>query len=282
MLDVLARNEYGFSINFKNNNKFDIVEVTGLNPVSATINSSSIQDYSGSVFNSAYVGNRNIVISIAYNTYNADARQELNECFIPSIPIRLYIDDYFIDGYTESVDYSQFDKKMIIQISIICLYPYFSEKNDNIIKVSNIINLLEFPLNLPSVGVPFGELQDSTSTNISILGDIGTGCIIEAFFDENIDGFKVINTTHNQVVFVDKYFYQGQKLKIDTRFSKKSIILTDTNGNEIDILQYLDTSDINFIELEPNNNIIVFKDGYDNQIYNTDIYIYYTNKKGGL
>ena len=152
MFSISAKNNYGFSINFKNNNKFDILEVTGLNPVSATINSSSIPDYVGSVFNSAYVGNRNIVISIAYNTYNADARQELNECFIPSIPIRLYIDDYFIDGYTESVDYSQFNKKMIIQISIICLYPYFSEENDNIIKVSNIINLLEFPLNLPSVG----------------------------------------------------------------------------------------------------------------------------------
>ena len=109
MFSISAKNNYGFSINFKNNNKFDILEVTGLNPVSATINSSSIPDYVGSVFNSAYVGNRNIVISIAYNTYNADARQELNECFIPSIPIRLYIDDYFIDGYTESVDYSQFN-----------------------------------------------------------------------------------------------------------------------------------------------------------------------------
>lgn len=284
MLDVLARNEYGFSINFKNNIKFDIIDIKGLNPTNATINSSSIPNYSGSIYNSAYIGNRNIVLSIVCNSYDDKARKELNNVFIPSKQLILEIGNYSIEGYVESTEYNPFDNKIITQVSIICLYPYFSAKDENVIKISNISNLFEFPIDLPPYGVEFGEIHEDTMANIVLIGDVGTGCIIEAYFNSQIDGLKINNITHNQSMFIDRIFYNGQKLTIDTRFYKKSIILTLENNTTLNIISNLDITDTNiaWIELEPGDNNVIFTDGYDNTLENTDIYIKFSDKIGGI
>ena len=284
MLNISARNDYGFSINFKNNEKFDIVDITGLDPVNATINSSSIPSYSGSVFNSAYVGNRNIVISIAYNMYNNVARQELNNCFIPSIPIRLYIDDYYIDGYTESVDYNPFNEKMIIQISIICLYPYFSLKNDITIHISQTISLFTFPFSIPSAGIPISEQIDNHSATIYNYTNVPTGCIIKIFFNEEVYGLRISNANNNQLLEIYQVFCQYDELTIDTRFAHKSIILTSPEYQEynVSILDKLVSAD-KWIEIEPNENKILIEAYVGTLSANgIDAYLTYSEKIGGL
>lgn len=283
MLDVLARNEYGFSINFKNNSKFDIVDITGLNPVNATINSSSIPNYSGSIFNSSYVGNRNIVLYIVCHSYDNKARKELNNVFIPSKQIRLELGNYYIDGYVESTEYNHFNNKIVIQTSILCLYPYFSLKNETTIKISSITNLLEFPASFPAYGIPFAETSENTMENIVYNGEIGTGCIIKAYFYSEIYKFKVNNITHNQTIDILHWFEDGDELTIDTRFAKKNITLKNSEGHITNLIPYLrDYLETQWIELETGENNIFFTTSDDYTLDNVDIYLTYNEKIGGM
>lgn len=283
MLDVLARNEYGFSINFKNNSKFDIVDITGLNPVNATINSYSIPNYSGSIFNSSYVGNRNIVLSIICHSYDDKARKELNNVFIPSKQIRLELENYYIDGYVESTEYNPFNNKIIIQTSILCLYPYFSSKNENTIRISNITNLLEFPASFPAYGIPFGETSEDLMANIVYNGEIGTGCIIKAFFTSETYGFKVNNVTHNQVINTFYTFDVGDELTIDTRFAKKSIVVKNSEDYTTNLIPYLsDFLETKWIELESGENQLIFTNTSNENLNDIDIYLTYNEKIGGM
>ena len=286
MLDISAKNEYGFSINFKNNKNFEIIEATGLNPVSASINSSSIPNYSGSIFNSAYVGNRNIVLSVKYKAYNSEARKELNSVFIPSASVTLTIGKYYIDGYVESTEYNIYNENIIIQISIICLYPYFSNGIENTVKISNTVSLFQFPVAFPSSGIPFSEAQEDISAVITNYGDIQVGCVIKIYISQYLNGFIINNSEHGQSMYLNMTrapLHSGDEVTIDTRFGKKSITLTsDTYSmyNE-SILDYLD-SVTNWIEIAPGENKITLDPPTGDTLTAIEAYITYSESVGGL
>lgn len=285
MLNVSAVNKYGYSIDFVQDKDFTIIDIDGLHPIKSTINSSPIPNYRGSLFNSISYENRNIVLSVATNDYNSSGRNKLNQVFSSGSKITLTIGNYYIDGYVESNEYNPFNSKIIAQVSIVCLQPYFHNGISNKVKITNLINSFSFPFSAPSAGIVLGELKDSYDTNVANLGDIPCGCVITATFSDDVYGFRIFNEEKEQEIYVSSGFQNGDELTIDTRFAKKSVMLSgpETNYEKIDILGYLD-SVTNWIELSIGNNIISYTDGDRSVTSNKyiDVFVEYSEMVGGL
>lgn len=115
---------------------FMVLDIQGLGPVNAAINTSPLGSMDGDTFVGTTVGPRNIVMTVKPNpnwtTWTpAKLRQELYKYFMPKQRVRLVFDtDEFADveiyGYIETFEPDIFSKDGEIQISIICPYPYFT------------------------------------------------------------------------------------------------------------------------------------------------------------
>lgn len=111
-------------------------EITGLDPVKASVNVSPF----GSVDGSAYVGSdvlsRNIVLTLGLNpdwdtwTYEA-LRRLIYSYFMPKRPTKLQFESddippVEISGIVESAEVNHFSKSPEMQVSVVCPDPYFS------------------------------------------------------------------------------------------------------------------------------------------------------------
>lgn len=284
MVSVSAVNEYGYSIDFAQDKDFTIIDIDGLHPIKSTINSSPIPNYRGSLFNSISYENRNIVLSVVLNDYSSNGRNALNQVFSAGSKVTLSINNYSIDGYVESNEYNPFNSKIISQISIVCLQPYFYNDICKTVTITDVDNTFSFPFSIPSAGIILGNTKDSNTTNVVNLGDVPCGCIITATFKSDVDGFVVYNEDKNQEVSIQYQFEQDDILTIDTRFASKRVTICgpSTWDEEYDAL-----SDIynitKWIEIDVGNNMIGysnFGDSEDNKYI--DVNVSFSEMVGGL
>lgn len=114
--------------------EFQLVSISGLDPVKATLNMANVVGVDGSKFISSKLTNRNIVIMLQVNGDAEDNRREIYRRFLPKEQVRVFINDVnrdvYIDGYIESIACDPFQNGMKAQISIICPDPYFKAQND--------------------------------------------------------------------------------------------------------------------------------------------------------
>lgn len=284
MVNVSVINEYGYSVDFAQNKDLTIIDIDGLHPIKTAINSSPIPGYRGSLFNSISYENRNIVISVVLNDYSPNGRNVLNQVFSAGSKVTLSINNYNIDGYVESNEYNPFNSKIISQISIVCLQPYFYNNIYKIVTITDVDNTFSFPFSIPSAGIALGNVKDDNTTNVVNLGDVPCGCIITAIFKSDVDGFVIYNEEKNQEISLQYYFEQDDILTIDTRFANKRVTVRgpSTWDEEYDAL-----SDIynitNWIEIGIGNNMIGYSnfEGPESNKY-IDVNVRFSEMVGGL
>jgi hypothetical protein len=120
-----------------------IRNITGLDPVKATVNTSSFGSVDGVAYLGSNVPSRNIVLTIHPNpdwdTWTFERlRRLLYSYFMPKQLSRLvfYSDDIppvEIFGYVEDYNVNPFSRDVEIQVSIICPYPYFTAVNPTVV-----------------------------------------------------------------------------------------------------------------------------------------------------
>jgi Phage tail protein len=117
----------------------DLIQVTnidGLDPVTASVNTSPLGSVDGTSYVGSSVPSRNIVMTLHPNpdwdtwTYE-NLRKLLYSYFMPKRRVKLVFlsDDRVpvqIEGYVESVQANLFSKSPEVQVSIICPDPYFT------------------------------------------------------------------------------------------------------------------------------------------------------------
>lgn len=112
-----------------------ILNVTGLDPVKAAVNTTPFGSIDGAAYIGSNVPSRNIVLTVHPNpdwdlwTF-AELRRLLYSYFMPKRPTRLvfYSDDIVpveISGIVESAEVNAFSKDQEFQVSVICPDPYF-------------------------------------------------------------------------------------------------------------------------------------------------------------
>lgn len=130
MLDLAIRNSAQTRLQITGNDAvYQLISVTGLDPVQAALNMANVYGADGSKFVSAKLNNRNVVIMARINGNVEANRQVLYRLFPPKEPVTLEIStgarSVTIAGYVEYIKCDIFDRSERAQISVICPDPLF-------------------------------------------------------------------------------------------------------------------------------------------------------------
>lgn len=262
------------------NTGFLIKSITGLGPVKANVNTTEVATNDGSMFNSARLSQRNIVIQMVFvnSIYGEDIeaiRQKSYKYFPIKKNVELVIetDNRYVrtTGYIESNEPDIFSKQEGTQISIICPDPYFysaSEDGNNVTDFYSIDPMFEFPFSNESLSEPllvFGEIQIKTEGVITYSGDSEIGVMIYIHAIGPAEHINIYNTETREVMTIDtvklekltgRGLIAGDDIIINTLKGEKSITLI-RSGVSYNILNCLDKN-TDWFTLVKGDNIFAF------------------------
>ena len=191
MYTLIAENKYGQQMELTRNEAYVIESIEGLDPPDAVINTTRNANADGSVFNSSYVDNRTIIITLAINGPAETNRINLYKYFKNKYPVTLYYKndtrDVSINGYVQSMQIEFFKKKQIAQITVFCPNPFFNSTSSEMVDFSSVQDLFEFPFSIEESGNLLEVTAETTSSN-------GIDFTVNDDGTINVDGTATANT----------------------------------------------------------------------------------------
>lgn len=250
-------------------NGFILENVEGLDPVKATLVSSSFANMDGGQYHSSRREERNIKLRLGLDPNYVDLsvtdlRRILYRYFMPKAPITMTFHDTSgleadIQGRVESAETALFSAEPAIDISVTCFNPDFYE----------------------TTPIIFSSTTTSTAVEelIEYEGTVETGIVFSLNVNRTMTAFTIYHRppdgTLRQLDFVAA-LQAGDVIRITTIPGSKKVLLTRA-GTESSIL-YGMSPQANWVELEPGDNYIrVYAEGAA-----VPFTIEYTNKYGGL
>lgn len=179
-----------------------IDNIEGLGPPSANISMTELAVSDGSMFNSARLNSRNIVISMIFFPLPTieDSRLRVYKYFPikKNITIEVLTDrrDCITEGFVETVEPDIFSERESCQVSIVCPNSYLYSVKPLIIYYNGVESLFEFPFSNESLiddELIMGEINKVSSYNIFYEGSIETGITIHAIFRNPVKGLIFYN-----------------------------------------------------------------------------------------
>lgn len=257
MFTLIAQNKYGEQMELTHNSAYSITEIDGIDPPDATINTTRNAGADGSVFNSAYINDRTITITLAINYPAEENRIALYQYFKAKSAVRLYYQNatrnVYIDGYVESMQIAFFEKKQTAQIVIFCPQPLFNGNNENIQEMATVDALFEFPFSIPEEGIEFSSIAVYVEKSIINNGDIETGTIITIQATGSVTNPQIYNLDTGESMILNINLVAGDVITINTRRGEKSITLL-RSGTTTNIIGSL-AEGSSWFQLVPGDNI---------------------------
>lgn len=256
---------------------FVVESITGLGPGKADINTTDISTNDGSLFNSARLPSRNIVISLKYLWKDSveDVRQLSYKYFPIKKKLKLLIETdnrlAEIEGYVESNEPNIFSKSENSEISIICPYPFFysaGKGGNNVTVFSGIESSFEFPFSNESLTdclLEMGSIQNKTDNLIVYNGDSETGITITIHAVGEATNIAIYNTYTREVMKIDtdkiatltgSGIIAGDDIVICTVKGSKSTVLI-RSGQTINILNCMDKN-TDWFQLSKGDNVFAY------------------------
>lgn len=259
---------------------FLIKSITGLGPAKANVNTTEVSTNDGSLFNSARLSQRNIVLDMVFiNTVYGESIEDLRQKsykYFPlkkSVELTIETDNRYVKttGYVESNEPNIFSSQEGTQISIICPDPYFysaGEDGNNVTNFYSIDSMFEFPFSNESLDEPllvFGEIQIKTEGVITYHGDSEIGVMIYIHAIGPATNINIYNTETREVMRINtekissltgKGIVASDDIVINTAKGEKSITLI-REGVSYNILNCLDKN-TDWFTLAKGDNIFAF------------------------
>lgn len=259
---------------------FLIKSITGLGPAKANVNTTEVSTNDGSLFNSARLSQRNIVLDMVFiNTVYGESIEDLRQKsykYFPlkkSVELTIETDNRYVKttGYVESNEPNIFSSQEGTQISIICPDPYFysaGEDGNNVTNFYSIDPMFEFPFSNESLDEPllvFGEIQIKTEGVITYHGDSEIGVMIYIHAIGSATNINIYNTETREVMRINtekissltgKGIVASDDIVINTAKGEKSITLI-REGVSYNILNCLDKN-TDWFMLAKGDNIFAF------------------------
>lgn len=272
---IKVENYLGQSLELNNN--FPVIDVEGLTPAGATINTSTAGLADGTFFNSSYTNQRNIVLTVIPEGDPEEARLTLWKYFKPKYKCRLYFRtktrNVYIDGYVESIEGTPYSAKASYQISIICPMPFFTDVNPASYDQNFVVDGFTFPVSIPEEGVVFGNSVRGEGINVYNYGEESTGVVITLRASGSVVNPRIYNRSNRDLMGLNISLNAGDTVEIDTRRGYKTIKLNGVNA--INSL----TSESEWIALDQGENIFTYTAEYGD--FNLDVtYTVYTLYEG--
>ena len=237
--------------------RWTVYEIAGLNPPGAQINLTNLAGLDGARFNSSKLATRNIVVSLKINGEIETNRQELYRFFRTKEACIFYFANanrnVKIAGYVETVECNMFSNMEIMQISIICPYPYFQAVEESETDISNQIRLFVFPFSInEGEPVPFSEYTNNRIAVVENGSEAETGAVFEAEFTDSVNKLMIYNTEQNEHITINYDFQSGDRAIINTVKGQKSVALV-RNGVSRNIFSAVERGSV-FLQLLPGEN----------------------------
>lgn len=258
-----------------------IQNITGLGPPKANVNMTDLATMDGSLFNSARVEKRNIVVHMlfSYAPTIEDSRQRTYKYFPIKKPLTFLIetDNRIVEtvGVVEVNEPDIFSENESNQISLICDDPYFYSKKKNVTIFFGTEPLFEFEFSNESVDEPlleFGSIENETEKTIYYDGDSEIGVTITIHAVGKAGNIVIYNTGTREVMRIDASkieemtgagIVEGDDIIITTVRGYKKISLL-RNGYYINILNALN-KDSDWFQLTKGENIFAYDAEYGSE-----------------
>lgn len=278
---VTATNYLGESIKmelrFPEKSGFAVLDIAGLGPCKASINMTDSATSDGSVYNSARVTGRNIILSLKLlDNPNIETTRQLSYKYFPikkEIVLLIETDNRICEayGYVESNEPIIFSSQETAQISIICPDPYLysaGSNKDTITVFSGIESMFSFPFGNESLStklIKLGEIILYHSRTVYYTGDseIGIDVYIHALGHAtnvtiyNVDTHESMKIDTNKLALLTgSGIIAGDDIIISTIKGKKSIYLL-RNGEYINIINCIGKKS-NWFQLRKGDNVFAF------------------------
>jgi hypothetical protein len=250
---------------------FELREIDGLDPVKATLVSTSFAQLDGQQYHSSKREMRNILIRIGLEPDFVIAsvknlRDQLYSYFMPKSPITMtfYDDDeaeptVYILGRVESFEAPLFVSEPEANISILCFDPDFQE--------------------LTPVDITGNSVSDTTETLLTYDGTVDTGITFIFSPDRDVSEFTFYHRTPDGVLKQSDFsitLHADDVVTMITVPGQK--VLTLLRSTTTSSILYAMSPTANWVELAPGDNYIrVFAEGAA-----IPFEISYTNRYGGL
>lgn len=251
-----------------------IKSITGLGPPRANVNMTDLATLDGSLFNSARVEKRNIVISMFFSFAPTieDSRQRTYKYFPIKKPLKFLIetDNRIVEtvGVVETNEPDIFSKDETNQISILCDDPYFYSNTKNVTVFFGIEPLFEFEFENDSLEEPlleFGSIENETEKTIYYDGDSEIGITINMHAIGEVGNITIYNTGTREVMKINAGaieeitgygIIEGDDIIITTIRGNKKIGLL-RNGKYTNILNAL-SKDSDWFQLTKGENVFAY------------------------
>lgn len=220
---------------------FIIKSIDGLGPPNANINTTKLATSDGSLYNSARLDERNIVIKLEFqNAPDIESvRQRSYQYFPIKKPLTLTIEEdhrtLMATGYVEKNEPDIFSKKEGNSISIICDDPYLYSAGLDGTKETIFFGVdpefeFEFENEDGEDELEFGAIENETEKNIYYDGDSEVGITITIHATGSCGSITIYNTGTRERMKID-----ADKIEAMTGYgimSGDDIIITTMRGNK--------------------------------------------------
>lgn len=251
-----------------------VERVDGLGPTKASINTTQLAMYDGGLYNSAYLGQRNIVIKLRFLDDEYESIEDIRHKTYKYFPIKKEIElivetdkrTLRTKGHVESNEPDIFSDVEGSSISIICEDPYFYSMDTTETSFYGVDSLFEFPLENPSTDestLVLGNIRLLTQEIITYDGDFDAGMTITIHATGSAQDVSIHNITTGKVMRIDTDKLQlitgegivsGDTIIIETELRDRKIMLI-RNGEKINIRNCLGKS-TDWLVLSKGDNVI--------------------------
>lgn len=258
MYTLIAENQYQEQLELTHSALYDIKSILGLDPPDAVINTTRNAGQDGSVYNSAYMDNRTITITLAINHPAEINRINLYRYFKIKSPVILRYKNgsrsVWILGYCQSFQVGYFEKKETAQIVILCPKPWFNDVFGFDSTLSNVLNLFEFPFSIEENNpIEFSRIEYGSEQSIMNYGDVDIGMVMRMSATGTVVDPQIYNVQTGAYIKLSTTMQEGDVIDICTIPGSKYIrriregVITSMVGKL--------TEGSSWISLRPGNNI---------------------------
>lgn len=264
MFDLILENAAGDQLTFGMGSPFTIAEIDGLNPPSATINTSELALIDGAKYDSAKVNMRTLNIAFAIEYEAAKNRISVFKVLKSKQYVKMYYNgeyrQVYIEGYIQSIDITYFAMKQIVTCAIICPEPYFKAAQEIVDELRNIVSAFHFPFSSTATPqIVFSYFATDVGVTVANDGDVECGLIIELYANDAVSDLKIYNYVTQDFIGLKTSMQAGDLITIDTREGHKTATLL-RNGVLTNIFNYV-IKDSTWLQLEANGSTFVYEVG---------------------
>lgn len=230
MFKLSLENDKGGSIILTDNNNYAITDIDGLNPPSASIQTSETSLFDGEKFVSSKVDMRTLDVAFVIQRRAEENRLALYDVIRTKQYIKLNFQNgernVFIEGYVSDFTIDYFANMQEVTVSITCPEPFFKDAAEIVANVNVIIKKFTFPFAISSTAkVTLGEYEEVLEVDVVNDGDVETGMTIEIHANDTVKNPTIYNRDTTEFFGLDIELEAGDSVFITTTRGQKRVRL---------------------------------------------------------